>query len=129
MKKIILLTLGIVFSMGVFAQAPAKGAVISWESKRFDFGDVKQGEKVTHIFKYKNIGSDTLKISSIFAYDGCTVTAYDKVVAPGASGSIAIEFNTTGKLGVVNNSLNLTSNSTTDRSPGDFLNIRVNVIQ
>ena len=131
MKKIILLTLGIVFSMGVFAQTAAtKSAVMTFETKFHDFGDVKQGEKVTYVFKYKNTGTDTLKIDNIVSSCGCTVpNNYEKVVAPGASASVTVEFNSAGKMGLVNKTLTILSNAATPNAdPAEYLRIRVNVI-
>lgn len=40
---------------------------IKFEHKKFDFGEVEQGDNVKHIFTFKNIGDDTLLISKIRA--------------------------------------------------------------
>lgn len=130
MKKIILFTLGIIFSTGVFAQAAAKSAVMTFEEKSFDFGDVKQGQKVTHTFKYKNTGNDTLKISNVISSCGCTVPKeYEKIVPPGGSASITVVFDSTGKMGVVNKTLTILSNAApSGADPAEYLRIRVNVI-
>jgi hypothetical protein len=131
MKKIILLTLGIVFSMSIFAQTPAaKGSVMSFETKSFDFGDVKQGQKVTHTFQYKNTGTDTLKISNVVSSCGCTVPQeYVKIVPPGVSASITVQFDSTDKMGVVNKTLTILSNALpSGTDPVEYLRIRVNVI-
>ena len=128
MKKIILFTIAIVFSTLAFAQTTAKGPVMTFESKSHDFGDVKQGEKVSYTFKYKNTGTDTLKIDNVVSSCGCTVpNSYEKVVAPGSSASITVQFDSKDKSGVVNKSLTILSNAlSTD--PAEFLTIRVNVI-
>ncbi|WP_018344850.1 DUF1573 domain-containing protein [Cytophaga aurantiaca] len=130
MKKIILFTLGIVFSTVVFAQTLVKSPVMSFEEKSFDFGDVKQGQKVTHTFKYKNTGTDTLKISNVVSSCGCTVPKdYEKVVAPGATATITVQFDSTGKMGVVNKTLTILSNAVLpNNEPAEYLQIRVNVI-
>jgi len=128
MKKIILLILGIVFSTVIFAQTMVKGPVMTFDAKSHDFGDVKQGEKVSHTFKYKNTGADTLKIENIVSSCGCTVpNSYEKAVAPGANASITVQFDSTDKMGVVNKTLTILSNAVTTE-PAEFLNIRVNVI-
>jgi len=131
MKKSLLILIGIVFSTGVFAQmAATKSAVMSFETKSHDFGDVKQGEKVTYVFKYKNTGTDTLRIDNIVSSCGCTVpNNYEKVVAPGANASVTVEFNSAGKMGVVNKTLTILSNAVTPNAdPAEYLRIRVNVI-
>jgi hypothetical protein len=40
---------------------------IKFEQTNFDFGKVIQGKSVTHIFKFKNIGDDPLKIDKVRA--------------------------------------------------------------
>lgn len=130
MKKFILVALGIVFSGLLVAQIAVNGPVMTFEKKSHDFGDVKQGVKVTHVFRYKNTGNDTLRIDNVVSSCGCTVpNNYEKIVAPGASGSIAVEFNSEGKMGVVNKTLTILSNAVTGaEEPAEYLTIRVNVI-
>ncbi|ABG59915.1 DUF1573 domain-containing protein [Cytophaga hutchinsonii] len=130
MKKFILVALSIVFSTLLIAKIVVNGPVMTFEKKSHDFGDVKQGGKVTHVFKYKNTGNDTLRIDNVISSCGCTVpNNYEKVVAPGASGSIAVSFNSEGKMGVVNKTLTILSNAVTGaEEPAEYLTIRVNVI-
>lgn len=128
MKKIILLILGIIFAISVFAQTTAKGPIMTFQTTSHDFGDVKVGEKVSYTFKYKNTGTDTLEIDNIVSSCGCTVpNSYEKVVAPGASASVTVQFDSKDKMGVVNKSLTILSNAISDQ-PAVFLYIRVNVI-
>jgi hypothetical protein len=130
MKKIILFALGIVFSTGAFAQTLVKSPVMSFDEKSYDFGDVKQGQKVTHTFNYKNTGTDTLKIDNVVSSCGCTVPQeYAKIVPPGASASITVQFDSAGKMGVINKTLTILSNAaSTGADPAEYLRIRVNVI-
>jgi len=128
MKKIILLILGIIFAISVFAQTTAKGPIMTFQTTSHDFGDVKVGEQVSYTFKYKNTGTDTLEIDNIVSSCGCTVpNSYEKVVAPGASASVTVQFDSKDKMGVVNKSLTILSNAISDQ-PAVFLYIRVNVI-
>jgi len=50
-------------------QAPGVSATgtptISFESKEFDFGKIDQGEKVEHIFSFKNTGNAELNIDKV----------------------------------------------------------------
>ncbi len=50
-------------------QAPgdqeAKTPVIVFESTEFDFGAVDQGEKVEHVFKFRNTGNADLHIEKV----------------------------------------------------------------
>ena len=130
MKTFILIVFGIVFSTAAFSQDLVKSPVMSFDEKSFNFGDVKQGQKVSHVFHYKNTGTDTLRIDNIVSSCGCTVpNSYERKVAPGASGSITVEFNSENKMGVVNKTLTILSNAApSGADPAEFLNIRVNVI-
>lgn len=40
---------------------------IEFKEKEFDFGEIAPVDKITHIFKFKNIGGDTLIIKSVRA--------------------------------------------------------------
>lgn len=39
------------------AQEPSNGPVITWEELSHEFGDIVQGEKIEHTFKFKNTGT------------------------------------------------------------------------
>ena len=59
----------------------------------FDFGDIKQGEKVSHTFVLSNGGGDLLKISDVSASCGCTAAAPEKnELAPGESTNLVSDF-------------------------------------
>ncbi|WP_114777582.1 DUF1573 domain-containing protein [Botryobacter ruber] len=74
--------------------------VIEFEEPVFDFGTVKQGEVVHHAFKFKNTGKSPLIIQSASASCGCTVPEPPKdPIAPGETGEIKVQFNTSGKMG------------------------------
>ena len=47
--------------------------VITFEHLEFDFGTIEQGEKVTHTFKFKNTGTESLLIFEARGSCGCTV--------------------------------------------------------
>ncbi len=46
---------------------PVKLPRISFEETEFDFGEITQKKRITHIFKFKNIGGDTLIIKKLRA--------------------------------------------------------------
>lgn len=128
MKKTLFILLTIIFSSVAFAQTKEKTAVFSFAEKSFDFGDVKEGAMVSHTFTYKNTGNDTLRIDNIVSSCGCTVVnSYQKTVAPGKSSSITIDFNSAGKMGVINKTVTILSNAKSEE-PAEFLKIRVNVL-
>ena len=81
--------------------APENAPVISFAETTYDFGTVKQGEVVEHTFKFTNTGKSPLVIESATATCGCTVPEPPKEpIAPGQSGEIKVQFNSTGKVGM-----------------------------
>lgn len=61
----------------------------------FDFGQVEQGEQVTHDFQFTNQGNRDLRVQSVKTSCGCTaaVIAAD-TIPPGTAGSIQATFDT-----------------------------------
>ncbi|SDC99996.1 DUF1573 domain-containing protein [Williamwhitmania taraxaci] len=63
----------------------------------FDFGNIKQGETVSHTFFFKNEGTGNLIILDAIPSCGCTMPRFSKEpVAPGAQGQVEVLFNTEG---------------------------------
>jgi hypothetical protein len=90
----------------------ANAPVFKFEKEVYDFGEIKEGEKVTYDFKFKNIGNSPLIISSATATCGCTIPEYPKEpVAPGAEGLIRVVFNSAGKAGMQNKIVSITANT------------------
>lgn len=90
----------------------ANSAAITFQKNNYDFGKIKEGEKVTHEFKFTNNGSEPLIISNATASCGCTVPEYPKEpIAPGKSGVIKVVFDSTGKPGMQNKVVSVTSNA------------------
>src|SRR4051794_7616515 len=52
----------------------AAGPRIVFESKEFAFPPVIQGEKVTHAFRFKNVGDSDLILRKVETTCGCTVS-------------------------------------------------------
>jgi hypothetical protein len=42
-----------------------EGALLVFEENSYDFGEIKSGEVVSHVFKFQNCGSDTLRIKRV----------------------------------------------------------------
>lgn len=83
-----------------------------FEKEVFDFGEIKEGEKVSYDFKFTNTGNAPLIITSATATCGCTVPEYPKEpVASGAEGVIRVIFNSTGKPGMQSKVVSITANT------------------
>lgn len=78
----------------------------------YDFGEVSQGEKVTKVFTFRNIGNADLLIADAKGSCGCTVPEFPKEpIAPGEEGIIKVVFDSNGKKGVVHNTVTLIANT------------------
>lgn len=79
---------------------------------KFNFGKMIQGEKVSHVFKFKNVGDGNLVISNISTTCGCTVPEYPlKPILPGEESEIKVTFNSSGKLGKQHKTITIYSNT------------------
>src|SRR6478752_7750934 len=114
MKRIFLVFIGIAIAATVFSQTrKADGPAITWEKASYDFGDIIQGEKVEHTFKFTNTGNQPLIITNIQVTCGCTTPKGwpRDPIAAGAKGEVTIAFNSTGKLGKQNKVVTIMSNA------------------
>ncbi len=89
----------------------AVGARIQFETLLHDFGKAKAGEPVKYTYNFTNTGDETLVIKNVQPQCGCTAAGeWTKEVAPGKSGKIPIQFNSTGYNGAVFKQVTVTCN-------------------
>lgn len=82
------------------------------EKAVYEFGEIKQGEKVSYTFKFKNVGKTPLIITNASATCGCTQPEYQKEpIKPGEEGTIHVTFNSAGKEGLQDKVVTITSNA------------------
>lgn len=94
-SKIFILLL---FAVSVFAQK--QGAKISAAEPKYDFGELIEGQRVSHEFVVKNDGDETLEIRKINASCGCTAAHPEKDrLAPGESTKIKVNFDSSNRQG------------------------------
>ncbi len=106
--------------------ASADAPAFKFVKESFDFGQITDGEKVSHDFKFTNIGKSPLIITSATATCGCTVPDYPKEpIAPGAEGIIRVVFDSSGKPGMQNKVVTITANTVPEITQ---LNILGNVV-
>ena len=85
---------------------------INIEESNFDFGTINEGDKVEHIFKFTNTGNGSLMVINAQPSCGCTVPEWTKnPLKKGESGEIKIIFNSAGKSGQQQKTVNLTTNT------------------
>jgi len=102
-SKILLIpVLLLIFIPNSYSKLLPTDPVIKFDDLNFDFGVVKQGENLEHIFKFTNEGEGTLVLTSVQPSCGCTGVVMDekKEFEKGEEGEIKITFNTQGRQGV-----------------------------
>ena len=78
----------------------------------YNFGEIQQGESVTHDFILKNTGDADLIISAAKGSCGCTVPEWPKTpIAKGEEAAIKVTFNSAGRSGKQNKTVTLVSNA------------------
>ncbi|KAF0130320.1 MAG: hypothetical protein FD155_1620 [Bacteroidetes bacterium] len=86
-------------------------AQIAFTNIEHDFGRLIQGEKVVHIFKFKNSGNVDLIVSQVSASCGCTASKFTKEpLKPGEEGKIEVTFDSNGQRGIQNKTITVISN-------------------
>ena len=87
-------------------------ASFNFEKDEFDFGKITQGESSTYEFKFTNEGTEPLVIGKAEGSCGCTVPIYPKEpIMKGQTAIIKVTFNSTGKSGVQDKTVTITSNA------------------
>ena len=87
---------------GISKKDSGKMPVITFETTKYDFGEVVQGEVLKYAFKFKNTGKSNLIIYSSEATCGCTTSVPPKApIRPGESGEIEVTFNSKSQEGKV----------------------------
>jgi hypothetical protein len=130
MKSLITLIFGLFVVFCAYAQegetTATEGALITFEEQSHDFGDIYQGDKVEHIFKFENSGSQPLIITNVQTTCGCTASEWPREpVLPGESADLKVNFNSAGKFGRQNKVITIVSNST---APMNQVKIVTNVL-
>ena len=78
----------------------------------YNFGEIQQGESVTHDFILKNTGDADLIISAAKGSCGCTVPEWPKTpIAKWEEATIKVTFNSAGKSGKQNKTVTLVTNA------------------
>ena len=121
-NKLILLSVILFTAVQIFAQEKkvldnignenSNQASFKFETEEYNFGTIEQGESITHEFKFINTGSEPLIISQAEGSCGCTVPIFPKEpILKNQSAAIKVTFNSTGKYGIQDKTVTLTSNA------------------
>ena len=103
--------------VNITASASAKDSVngkmpkISFADTAFDFGEMKEGDKVSHSYTFINKGNGDLVITGAKSTCGCTIpTVPQDVIHPGQSDKIDVSFNSENKQGKILKYITVTTN-------------------
>ena len=98
---------------------------MKFDVEEYNFGTVKQGETVTYEFHFSSTGKEPLIISNAQASCGCTVPQWPKEpLKKGEKGVIKVSFNSTGKMGMQDKTVTISSNA---KSGSKVLHMKGNV--
>ncbi len=108
----------------IIAAAGALNAqgVLTFETESHDFGTIIEGEKPTFVFRFTNTGDAPLTISHVQPSCGCTAPSYSTdPVVPNDMGEITIEYNSEGRPGEFNKTINVQA----DDAANTFTTLRI----
>ena len=129
MKKLLLIPVLIFTLAACNQQQSAEGeeghksgnGKLEFAEDSYDFGEIKEGEVVSHTFKFKNVGTDPVEILSVNVSCGCTVASKpEKPVGVGQEDEIVINFNSKGKAGINRKTVSVVSNAQNEMVPLTF---------
>ncbi|MEM7571527.1 MAG: DUF1573 domain-containing protein [Bacteroidota bacterium] len=85
---------------------------IQFEEEVHDFGQILEGELVTQVFSFTNVGDEPLIITDARGSCGCTVPSFPRhPLQPGESASLVVQFNSRNKRGMRNQKVTITANT------------------
>ncbi|MDF2457015.1 MAG: hypothetical protein K0R51_3008 [Cytophagaceae bacterium] len=85
---------------------------IAFADSVHEFGTIKEGEKVSYIFKYKNTGENPLILEDVRPSCGCTLPEWTKdPIAPGQEGLIKVVYNSEGRPGEFHKTITVIANT------------------
>lgn len=79
-------------------QAHSNMAVMAFDKKSHDFGEIQQNTPQQTVFTFTNTGDAPLIITNATSSCGCTIPEYPRntPIAPGETGNLTVKFNGSG---------------------------------
>jgi hypothetical protein len=131
MRKFLFLALFLGFAGAAIGQTSVTqdGAIITFEKKTHDFGDISAGDKVEHTYYFTNTGNEPLIITNVQVTCGCTTPkGYPRdPIPPSGKGEITIAFNSAGKSGRQNKTVTIISNAV--NQDGNTISFSTNILE
>ncbi len=124
MKRIFFL-ISFLFCLNLFAQNSPK--IVS-PKPMHDFGDILEGQIVSHSFEIINEGTADLKIDKVKASCGCTaVQPTKKLLKPGEKTNIKVEFDSQNRMGPQHKYVYVSTND--PQTPDLRLSFKANIVE
>lgn len=83
-----------------------------FERTEYDFGQIKEGDKVAYTYKFTNTGTAPLIVQSVAPSCGCTAPDWSKEPIPvNGTGFVKVEFDSNGKQGIQNKVVTVNANT------------------
>jgi Protein of unknown function (DUF1573) len=83
-----------------------------FERLEYDFGQIREGDKVNYTYKFTNTGEAPLIVQSVQPSCGCTAPDWSKEPIPvGGTGFVKVEFDSNGKQGIQNKIVTVVANT------------------
>lgn len=84
----------------------------NFERLEYDFGVIREGEKVAYTYKFTNTGTAPLIVQSVQPSCGCTAPEWSKDPIPvNGTGFVKVEFDSNGKQGIQNKIVTVNANT------------------
>lgn len=94
------------------AEPTGPAPAFTFVNTEHDFGTIKEGDVVSHVFKFTNTGEAPLVIENATASCGCTVPTWTREPVPvGAEGQLEVKFNSANKKNQQNKPITITANT------------------
>lgn len=106
MKKL-LLAAAFAFSASIGAYSQG---IYNFPEDKYDFGVIEEGVIASHEFDFTNSGHDSLHLKRELVRPSCGCTTpklTEGSIAPGAKGKITAEYNSMGRVGTFNKTINI----------------------
>lgn len=92
-------------------------AIITLDNDVYEFGVIKEGERVKHVYGFTNTGKSPLILSNVSASCGCTTPEYSKhPINPGEKGSVTVVFDSQNQVGMQQKIITILSNAVPSRT-------------
>src|SRR6266478_8389004 len=94
MKRILLATTALVFTLAMKAQTTAPDDVMKVNTEKHDFGKILQGKPVDYYFELTNKTDKPIVVENAWGSCGCTTPEKPtEPIAPGATSKLKVQYN------------------------------------